>query len=595
MMEDRPKSVLSEYYQESISRIKEYLEIKYCATPVTEDDDDFPPIPNTDRFIFFKLKVHDSELPKTLILAIPFHFPDSLPRIYLSKEDYSKLAPIPHVDKNRFVCTRDPSIAHVNEKRQEEAVDELLKIALDIIKKGAKKENYDEFGEEFLAYWNEQAEIKYLSLWTPSSVIERLKIINIASKLPSFKYIISRDIEEVKNWAAPLKIQIDENNAYDAIHLPLFEPINVPLPQNNHDVYEIIKKGDKDGCAALEKYINKDKSHRVILASFQVDNERIFIGWMFDSWNKEIYKGFRSEKLPLGIRMQRTSSVPIQKICIERADPERIFNRGGLGIKKSLIGGSVAIIGCGSLGSHLANSLSESGISDFLLVDKEKLELANVARHICGFNESIRQCPKSDAVKDLLLAHFPHIKCQAIQEDILNLLEKEETLFDKYSTVIVAVGDEAIERRLNYLFLKGKISSPLIFIWMEPFGVAGQFLFIHPKGRSCFQCCFNSNGTFRFSVAKPDVSYLKREAGCQSTFMPYSNLEVDHFIHVVTRRILRCFDEKQENSFLMTWLGDLTRFRSMGYKINDEWIADFDYSTYERPIEKNKKCDACEK
>jgi molybdopterin/thiamine biosynthesis adenylyltransferase len=406
---------------------------------------------------------------------------------------------------------------------------------------------------------------------------------------------VSNDLEGAKNWVTPLKIQIDEDETYDAVHLPLPEPIGIQLPQNNHDIYQIIKKAGNEICTTLDKHLNKDSSNRIILASFQLGENRILIGWVFDSWKKEIYKGFRPEKLPLEIRMQKTSSAPIQKIKIERSDPERIFDRGGLGINKSLIDVSVAIIGCGSLGSHLANSLSKSGVSDFLLVDKEKLEPANVARHICGFNEAIRQSPKSQAVKDFLLAHFPHIRCLTIQEDILSHLEKEEAILNRYSFVIVTVGDKAIERRLNYLLLKGAIKSPLMFIWMEPFGVAGQLLFIHPIGKSCFQCCFNSDGTFRFSVAKPNVSYLKREAGCQSTFMPFSNLEVDHFINSVSRRILRWFDEKQESNFLMTWVGDLTRFKSMGYKINDEWIADLDYSIYERPIQKNENCDACGK
>jgi len=596
-MEDQHKSIsiLVEYYRESIDRIKKHLESKYCAKPITKDDDDFPSISNSDNFIFFKLKVDDTELPLALILAIPIHFPDSLPRIYLTKEDYSKLVPIPHVDKNRFVCTRDPNTAHINEKKQEEAVDQFIGDAVDIIMKGARKENVSDFNEEFLAYWNEQTETKYLSLWVPSTVIELVKIIKIASKLPSYNYIVSHDIEGAKNWVTPLKMQIDENNTYDAIHLPLFEPMSIPLPQNNYDVYQIINKAGNDSCATLEKYLNEDKSHRIVFVSFQLAADRILVGWIFEGWNKQIYKGFRPEKLPLKIRMQRTALVPIQKIHIERADRERIFNRGGLGIKKLSVNGSVAIIGCGSLGSHLAYSLSKSGILDFLLFDKEKLEPANVARHICGFNESVRESPKSQAVKDLLLAHFPDIKCQAIQGDILNLLEKEETVLNKYSYIIVAVGDKAVERRLNYLLLKGKITSPLIFIWLEPFGVAGQFLFIHPKGRGCFQCCFDAHGIFRFSVAKPDPRYLKRESGCQSTFMPYSNLEVDHFINLVTRRILRCFDEKPEYNFLMTWVGDLTRFKNIGYKINDEWIANFDYSAYEKLILRNEDCDACEK
>jgi len=594
-MEDPHKAYLRDFYKESADRIKEYLERKYRAEIIKNSDDDFPTNRNADISLFFKIRISDTELPKTLILEVPSHFPDALPRIYLSKEDYSNLAPIPHVDKSRFVCTRDPNIAHINEAKQEEAVDYLLKVALDIIKKGAKKENIGDFCEEFLAYWNEQADIEYLSLWAPSTSIEIVKTTKVITELLSYSCIVSHNLEEAMNWVKPLKVQLDENSAFDALHIPLSEPVGIPLPKNNHDVYQIIKKTGNKCCMALEKYLNKEGWHRIIIASFQLGENRILIGWMFESWEKEIYKGFRPNKLPLEIRIQKSSSAPIHKIKIERADPERIFERGGLGKRRSLIEGSVAIIGCGSLGSHLANSLSNSGVSDFLLVDKEKLEPANVARHICGFNEAIRQISKSQAVRDFLLAHFPHIRCQTIQEDILSYLEKEEAILDGYSFVIVTVGDKAIERRLNYLLLKGSIKSPLMFIWMEPFGVAGQLLFINPVGESCFQCCFNSDGTFRFSVAKPNVSYLKREAGCQSTFMPFSNLEVEHFINSVTRRILRCFDEKQDSNFLMTWVGDLTRFRSMGYAINDEWIADMDYSIYERPIEKNENCDACRK
>jgi molybdopterin/thiamine biosynthesis adenylyltransferase len=483
----------------------------------------------------------------------------------------------------------------INEDRQEEAVDELIRTGVQIIKDGIERRNIEDFRKEFLAYWNDQGETRYLSQWTPSSEMQIVKVTKIVSTPAFYPYLVSRDIAEAEDWLAPLKMQIDKGHTYDALHIPLSNSLDLPLPQSNGDIYGIVKRAGGVIPKALERFLNADESNRTILSSFRSTEDRILFGWIFDPWEKGIYNGFRPDRLPLEIRLQRTSLSKIRKIRIERADSGRIFNRGGLGISDSLISGSVAILGCGSLGSQLAVALSKSGISDFLLVDKEELEPANVGRHICGLNDAIRHLPKSQTVKDYLLAQLPNIRCQAIQEDILSYLEREESALNRYSLIIVAVGDMAIERRLSYLLLNRTISAPLAFIWMEPFGVAGEFLFMRPGGDGCFQCCFDEKGIFRFSVAKPDSRYLRRESGCQSTFMPYSYLAASEFINVVARRILRCFDESPKENFLLTWLGDVTRFKAMGYRINDEWVANEDYSTYERRLRRYETCDKCGK
>jgi molybdopterin/thiamine biosynthesis adenylyltransferase len=592
-MEDQHKSVLDKFYEESIKRAKRHLEKKYSVTVINKGEDDFPNIVQSENYVFLRAQIANDDLPLTLIIAIPKHFPDSLPKIYLSKEDYSKLAPIPHVDKNRFVCTKDPNIAFLNDKKPEEAVDELIHVAIDIIKKGIKKENIKNFTEEFLAYWNDQAETKFLSLWVPSSKIEIVKIIKFVRNLALFKYLIARSVEEAKNWVASIKIQIDEDRVYEALHLPLSNPFDVPLPQNNHDIYKLIKNSRGKNYIALEKFLNENNSNRTIIVSFQLGDDRILAGWIFAPWEKEIYDGFRRNKVPLEIRLQRTALIPIEKINIEKADPDRLFGRGGLGVRQSLKNASIAIIGCGSLGSHLAISLSKSGISKFLLVDNDILEPANVARHVCGFYEAIRHCYKSEAVKNRLLEHFPHINCFSSKEDILDLLEKDESVLNEHNLSVVAIGDKAVERRLSYLLKKGIIKLPLIFIWLEPYGVAGHFLYIHPRKGGCFQCCFNSEGIFEYSVAKYNKDLFKRESGCQSTFVPYSNLEIDIFVNVATREIIHCLEEKRDQSFLLTWLGDLRLFKSLGYEINDRWIADFNYTVHKKIILKNKYCESC--
>ena len=191
------------------------------------------------------------------------------------------------------------------------------------------------------------------------------------------------------------------------------------------------------------------------------------------------------------------------------------------------------------------------------------------------------------------MRHFPHIDCSSSKDDILDLLEKDESVLNTYNLCVVAIGDKGVERRLSYLLKKGIIKSPIIFIWMEPYGAAGHFLYIHPNKGGCFQCCFDQDGLFKYSVAKFNKELFFRESGCQNTFVPYSNLEIDSFINTAAREILYCLENKPNQSFLLTWLGDLNFLRSLGYNVNNMWVADLDYSTHKMTILQNVNCEVC--
>ena len=47
---------------------------------------------------------------------------------------------------------------------------------------------------------------------------------------------------------------------------------------------------------------------------------------------------------------------------------------------------SVAIVGCGAVGSSLADKLARGGVSDFLMIDPERLEYGNLSRHLLSGN-----------------------------------------------------------------------------------------------------------------------------------------------------------------------------------------------------------------
>lgn len=598
--------LLNNLYKEKITGTKEYLKDRYPLEICTKEDEDFPENIESNSYIVWKIKVENNLCPLTLIIAIPKTFPDKLPKIYLSKKDYANIAPIPHVDKYRFVCTRDPNVVFINEKKAGEALVQLINIATDeIINKGINKENTADFIEEFLSYWNEETKHKFLSLFKPTENIENLKVIGFSRSFLNSSIIIARTLREAQKWLVPFKIEIDENKVCEALYLPFSNPLLMPFPRNNEGVFKIIKNAGEKYSNALESYFNQRDSNLIVIFSFPLNEERLLVGWVHSPWQKTIVeKGFtgRRDKIPLQLRMERTSTNPIKKIQIERVDRERLFKRGGIGIQFSNKDASIAIIGCGSLGSPLTISLSKCGISKFLLVDNECVETENVARHVCGFFEAGHNFPKSEAVKDRLIRHFPYIDCNAYCKDILVLLQENESLLNTSDLIIVATGAKAVERRLNYLMRKRVIIPPLVYIWMEPFGVAGQILYISPENEGCYQCCFENyieNGKekyrFRYSVVRSDDEFRKRECGCQSTFVQYSNLEIDHFISVVSKKIMTFLEKKPDCSLLYTWLGDLSFFRSLGYQIRDEWLADLPYTVHEKVISKNENCDVCRK
>ncbi len=595
MIEDLHKSSLASFYKELIKKAKNLLIKKYSAVQIDKNDNDFPSNINSKKFIFFKVHIEANKYPLVLIIAIPNHFPDEFPKIYISEKNYSEIGQIPHVDKNRFVCTKDPNIAVLNDNRPDLALDKLIEVALDIINKGIKKESKDDFTDEFLAYWNEESKYKLFSLFIPKSKIETVKIIFPEDfKIANTKAngLIVRIKEDYDEWMNNLGLPSSNIEIVDALYLPLSEPISFPLPKKNNKVFKIIKDSGKNNFKALKKYLNMGDSPNFILFSFPIKNERILAGWKSPLWG-ETMNGFRPGKVPIEQRMRKSGTSLIKKISIERVDQDRLFRRGGVGIKTSFKKTSIAIIGCGSLGSPLAISLLKSGISKFFLIDNDILEPANVARHICGMSDAVEAPYKSELLCKKMLQHFPHIECKSSKEDILDVLEHNETCLNNYDISIIALGNKSVERRLNYLARKEVLKSHLIFIWMEPFGVAGHMFYLHPDNGGCFQCCFDSEGIFKYSVAKHHKDFFKRESGCQSTYVPYSNLEIDSFINSVTREILYNIDEKPKQSYLMTWIGNTTFFESMGYTINNKWTAYLNYSIHKNEIQQNNNCEIC--
>lgn len=576
---------LIDSYKEAINEAINVLENNYQGTKTNPINDDYPNV--------FDISVSREGEIFDLTVAIPRVFPDKLPKIYLSDDDFQKTFPIPHVDMNKFVCTRDTNTVYINEYKSGEALNELIEIAInEIILRGIKGENSHDFLEEFLAYWNDQNS-SVLSLYTPINRTEVIGFYELNSLLLKCRHIIAEKRSDVEKWISKMNAKCVIRSERKILYLPLPSAPKFPLPENNGDILKFIESYGTDITDIFDQFYKDDESNIYVLFSFLINDKRILAGWGHAQWDRVILMGFRNSKLPIKERLLRNKTTGIKRLNTERIDRERLFGRVGTQLDPTILNSKIGILGCGSLGSLIANTLSKCGIRKFSLFDNDQLKPENTPRHLCGFSDIQNNPLKVNAVKSRLESHFPDIECSTNDGDLLDLFMDNPTKLNENNLIISATANHAVERRLNKLQRDGIITQPILYLWIEPFGVGGQFLYIHQSKGGCYQCCFDSEGHFSHAISDHENDLETRETGHQITFLPYSYLEAESLTTFACRNIMRWLLHPEESSMLTTWLGDLNLFRSNGISIRDEWGGDTSFSTYVREIPKEGECPVC--
>jgi molybdopterin/thiamine biosynthesis adenylyltransferase len=143
----------------------------------------------------------------------------------------------------------------------------------------------------------------------------------------------------------------------------------------------------------------------------------------------------------------------------------------------------VLIVGLGSGGSNIAVELAKAGVGNFSLVDFDRIELHNIARHICGVNELGRL--KTNAVKDAILLKNPYARINTFDFDINDHLDIIEQEVLKADLTIVATDELKSRFSLNDLILKHKKTG--LFGRAVTRAEGGDVLRVRPGG-PCYAC-----------------------------------------------------------------------------------------------------------
>lgn len=217
-------------------------------------------------------------------------------------------------------------------------------------------------------------------------------------------------------------------------------------------------------------------------------------------------------------------TIRVQRYSGTRIDLPFIFGRN-MSMHSPLAGRKIALVGCGTIGSHLAKLLVQSGAGhadgSLLLLDNQTLEPGNVGRHFLG-TTSIGES-KAVALKEDLVQRYPEANMLPMFMDVVRFYDS----LANYDLVIDATGEEALSISINHYFVQRRIkfkeAPDVIHARLFGNGAAAQVLLVDGSEFACFKCLKpDHEGSWRFNPVKPDFTPTLTPAACGETqFVAY--------------------------------------------------------------------------
>jgi adenylyltransferase/sulfurtransferase len=156
----------------------------------------------------------------------------------------------------------------------------------------------------------------------------------------------------------------------------------------------------------------------------------------------------------------------------------RIIQKEG---QEKLTNSSVAVIGCGALGSNIANNLVRAGIGYLRVVDRDIVELSNLQRQNL-FDESDIGSSKAGAIAERLRKINSEVKVESIADDVNN--ENIEKIIKNMDVVLDGTDNMLVRFLINDACVKH--DTPWIYGGaIETYGITMNII---PNKTPCFRC-----------------------------------------------------------------------------------------------------------
>lgn len=222
-----------------------------------------------------------------------------------------------------------------------------------------------------------------------------------------------------------------------------------------------------------------------------------------------------------------------------------LFSRNtGILESSDMLDKCAVLVGLGSVGSFAAMELARSGVGKFVLCDTDILEIHNICRHQCGFEDVGRY--KIDAVRDKILNINPDAQIVTYQLPIQRVPKADLAPYLGENTVIIGGGDNrASANDACKLACESGSSFVATSCWSRAF--AGEVFYWYPKaGLSCYECALGG----LIDDERPDAHshYFGMDDDMETlSFEPGIAVDIDFVTLVATKVALDLLNRNNPN------------------------------------------------
>jgi molybdopterin/thiamine biosynthesis adenylyltransferase len=168
---------------------------------------------------------------------------------------------------------------------------------------------------------------------------------------------------------------------------------------------------------------------------------------------------------------------------LERYSRQILLAQIGRSGQESLLRSRVALIGCGALGTVIADLLVRAGVGHVRIVDRDYIELSNLQRQTLFDEEDIRrELPKAVAAAEKLGRVNSQVQVEAVVADV-NPDNVEAIIRDAQ---VVLDGTDNFEARL--LINDACIKRNIPWVYGGVVATHGMSMVIRPHLTPCFRC-----------------------------------------------------------------------------------------------------------
>ncbi len=537
-----------------------------------------------------------------LKVLLPDQFPYVPPRIAI--EDISDRAKDfsiewPHVEDKGLLCLPPvtPSV-----EQSDSLTNTLMQKAVEFIATFSSDPSkvLADFQDEFISYWTRHKHKNGRAVWSlvePESDTREVRYVFLGEQI-----MVADTNKDINAWYTNRYKPQKQIRGLSGLFVKLSQAPVAPFPNSVSELLLVISAlapGALDLFNTSE--VLKNGSYLFLLAAPSSSGVGL-MGVVISSESnaKNPMRGFtRPEMMTEKIRLQRISeSFGLTRHQITRVDHDWIHGRGQDVSQDILKKSSVAVIGCGSLGSHVAVRLAQAGVGKILLIDPEGLESANVGRHVLGIKHM--GANKAMALGVELRQRFPHIGVEYFNQQWEVFTKEHSQDLDELNLIVSTIGEWGAEGVLNEWHISNGFKMPILYGWMEPQAAVGHALLIIKNG-SCLGCIVNDKGRMFDPETKDwaDEHGLKFEPACGAVFQPYGPVDVTFAEALVSELAIATLVGDQQENVHRVHATSTNHLQKLGGDWTSSHLASrpenfTDSFQYEKPLGHNANCHFCD-